>query len=298
MHMALELQRRCQETQESGERRRQQLARRAEQRQRDAATTIQRWWRGTIGRREGRAVLRAGRLAIREQWRRRRQDDAVRSAAWWRFLDFFGAAPGFGSDTPAEAVLRELWRWRRRAAARDIELNREDDGWYPERFPDRKGRWRRGFEVGTVDELREQAMHGGVRLPGRHAVCRKSAVIRTQHDLIGLLKRRNLLRIAGTGGGCSSNDSGGLYRVKAVAADSVTLDRIWRFGDDGGVLLFRMPSGKRRRLALAATRLFWGARPVQSAVMLRVAAEEALGQRFVLRTLASIAKQRGWRRLY
>lgn len=59
--------------------------------------------------------------------------------------------------------------------------------------------FKRGFDVGSLGELTEQALKGGVRLPGRHSVAEGRRIIYTDpsFDMRELVKPGNILRIGG-----------------------------------------------------------------------------------------------------
>lgn len=58
---------------------------------------------------------------------------------------------------------------------------------------------KRGFNVGSVDELKEQARRGGVRLPGSHSVAAAHRSIYTdpEYDMTEFIKPRNIIRVKG-----------------------------------------------------------------------------------------------------
>lgn len=66
-------------------------------------------------------------------------------------------------------------------------------------MPAVQGTTKRGFEVGEMSELKDQAKRGGVRLPGRHSVKTAHRCIYTDptYDMKALLKPKNVIRVQG-----------------------------------------------------------------------------------------------------
>lgn len=58
---------------------------------------------------------------------------------------------------------------------------------------------RRGFDFGAVDELKDQAKRGGIRLPGRHTVKTGHRCIYTDPTYVmgDFLKPKNIVRVQG-----------------------------------------------------------------------------------------------------
>ena len=145
-----------------------------------AALLIQAAYRRKVDRPRGLAILKERRSALRRAWRRRKADDRIRTKLGYKLLDVIGKAPLLKSDTRKERVLKTVPQWKRAEATDFIEQNQPDDLWYvtfPTNFEDlplnqgevldRKKRPKRGFEIGEMDELRSQALRGGVLLPAK-----------------------------------------------------------------------------------------------------------------------------------
>ena len=60
---------------------------------------------------------------------------------------------------------------------------------------------KRGFAVGELEELLDQARRGGVRLPGRHRVKYGHSCVYTDpaYDVKDLVRPRNIIRVGGDG---------------------------------------------------------------------------------------------------
>lgn len=93
----------------------------------------------------------------------------------------------------------------------------------------RKGTPKRGFDVGEIDELIEQALLGGYRLPGRITVRENDQYAYTTYNLMPYLRRGELVRIQHR-----------YFGVIVVEENRVKLSRKWypprrrqRFGVDG-----------------------------------------------------------------
>lgn len=92
----------------------------------------------------------------------------MKSTMGYKISDVFGRAPVVYSDTTEEHALREVpWVFRQRAREH-IWKNQSDWGFYrTSRTDPRKGEPKRGFAVGTIQELSEQAKKGGNKLLNR-----------------------------------------------------------------------------------------------------------------------------------
>lgn len=65
-----------------------------------------------------------------------------------------------------------------------------------------QGTVRRGFDFGAMDELKDQAKRGGVRLPGAHSAKMGHRCIYTDpaYNMGDFLKPRNVIRVQGEEG--------------------------------------------------------------------------------------------------
>jgi len=140
-----------------------------------------------------------------------------------------GMAPALLSDTREEQVLREITIFGRQFAREYVWRNKDSFGFYKAQ----KGAARTGFDVGEIEELKEQARRGGYRMPGR--VMLKKGVNKhpTSHDLRELLKPGMLVRCEGS-----------FFCVRHVAEKFIRFDRIWRWDSiqHPGALLYRLPA--------------------------------------------------------
>ena len=115
--------------------------------------------------------MKEGRQKIRAEWKERKKDDVVRFSKKYQVLEPLGLAKRLRSDTMEEAVLKSVPIFMRKRARYWIKQNLQDEYWYidvlkldPKKIP------KRGFQVGNFPELCEQALWGGVRLPGYHSI--------------------------------------------------------------------------------------------------------------------------------
>ncbi|CAM9440186.1 unnamed protein product [Ectocarpus sp. 6 AP-2014] len=272
-----------------------------------AAVRIQARWRGKIGRIEGLAHLKAGRARHRAEWRQRKKDDRKRNALWYEALDLAGLAPRLVSDRLDEQVLKRVPRRARARPIKYIALNREDDAWVegkldgrkarkiptqtlktPRLRPSRPGIVRRGFDFGTVDELKDQAERGGIRLPGGHTVKTGHRCIYTDPAYVmgDFLKPKNIIRVQGE-----------LLKVETVEADRIRVDRVWNKRGSKRVLLYKMVLNPRQKLLLGASRAFWSSQAVQYGVQVTLVLEEDVINR-MLRKAAKYYKRKRRKRLY
>ncbi|CAM9563391.1 unnamed protein product, partial [Choristocarpus tenellus] len=89
----------------------------------------------------------------------------------------------------------------------------------------------RGFEVGSITALKEQAKIGGIRLPGKHTVTmgHRSVYTDTRFNMSLFLKPSNVIRVREE-----------YCKVVGVEEDRICLDKVWRGQDDDGVVIFKM----------------------------------------------------------
>ena len=124
----------------------------------------------------------------------------------------------------------------RKRARNWIEQNLQDEYWFPERIKDRKKKPRRGFEVGTYEDLKAQALWGGVRLPGSHYIRQGMLEFRTEgeanHTLENFLQVNDRVRL---GSRCYTVD-----KDVPVTKDMVPIDRAWRANTDKSLVVFKL----------------------------------------------------------
>lgn len=232
---------------------------RREEHQRQSAIKLQSWWRmimyGHLGRREMKRRRRKQRSAGRAY---KRDTVQMRSTPHYKLLDMFGWAPHLPTDTVEQNVLRELNIFQKYAAREFINENKEDWGYYRvSRTVPRKGIPKKGFRFGTREELEEQALHGGYRVPGRVLVVPGDNIFSTTCDLTNIVKPGEYVRIRSR-----------IFGVVRVTSATIRVNRFWRAGDDAakpneeGELMYRAPLYKdeprkgeyrRRYLAYAVT---------------------------------------------
>ena len=182
---------------------------------------LQTWWRmireGYAGRRE--IVIRRRRLR-RAYKAHKLETQRVRSKLLYKVRDFFGLAPVLPTDSREEASLKDISMLRRERAYGYIYENVDDWGWYvgSDVLPRRKGVPKTGFDVGYVEELKEQANLGGFRLPGRVIPEYNTNVFATVLDLTAIVAEKSIVRI----GPC-------YFQLISVEPHQITVNRRWRF---------------------------------------------------------------------
>eukprot|EP00752_Nemacystus_decipiens_P002143 g2042.t1 len=253
-----------------------------------AAVKIQARWRGRAGRIEGRAHMKATRAGHRAEWRQRKQDDRKRKALWYEALDLAGLAPRLASDRVDEMVLKRIPRMARKRPRKYIALNREDDAWVPGKLDGRKGIVRRGFDFGKLDDLKDQAKRGGVRLPGGHSVVTGHRCIYTDpaYNMGDFVKRGNVIRVYSE-----------LFHVEAIEADRIRVDRVWHKRKAERVLLYKMVLNPRQKLLLRASKAIWSSQAMQYGIQVTLVVEEDIVNR-LLRKAAKRYKRKRKKRLY
>jgi hypothetical protein len=192
---------------------------------------VQAWWRQIIFSRRGLLYMKARRKVKRRFYRARLEDDKIRNKYLYRLKDTFGLAPILPTDTREQVVLKSLPKWMRQSAREYCWKNKEDFGFYLDMGGGgKKGVPRKGFDIGTVEELLDQAKHGGYRLPGLIILKRGETKHDTLTDLSVVVKIGQLVRIHHC-----------LYSILFVSENQITLDRKWRFEDSEGEKIFRLP---------------------------------------------------------
>jgi hypothetical protein len=198
-----------------------------------SAIAIQAWYRMIYYGRLGRRKMKKARKMQRIAYAARKRDESMRNSIPYRIANVFASAPALRTDTREEAALRRVNVFRRQLAREYIWKNMEDWGYYRvSRKDPRKGVPHRGFEVGTIEELTDQAENGGYRMPGRVKVRAGERILETTCDLTKLLKPGQLVRITHR-----------LFGVIKVSPDSVKLNRNWRGVEPSdGEVMYRVPT--------------------------------------------------------
>jgi hypothetical protein len=141
------------------------------------------------------------------------------------------------SDTKEEGVLRQISVFGRQRARQYISKNMEDWGWYRvSKTNPRKGNPRAGFDVGSYEELVDQAIHGGYRLPGGIYLETTKNTHLTVYDLSRFVNENDLVRVRGF-----------IFRVCRVTDIDITFDRKWLLPPTDlpighSEVLYRLPS--------------------------------------------------------
>lgn len=211
---------------------------RREEHQRHCAIKLQAWWRMVMYGRLGRREMKRRRRRLRSAGRAYKRDTIqTRSSPRYKMLDLFGMAPRLPTDTIEQNVLRERNIFQKYAAREFIEENKEDWGYYRvSRTIPRKGVPKRGFRWGTLEELEEQAINGGYRLPGRVLVVPGEQIFSTTCDLTQIIRPGEYVRIRKR-----------IFGVVRVTSAQIRVNRFWRAADDAGKpseegeLMFRAP---------------------------------------------------------
>ena len=136
-----------------------------------------------------------------------------------------GLASHLSTDTREETVLKRIPIFRRHQARKFILLNQSDIEFYriccDISDVHRKGLPKRGFELGTLEELTDQALYGGFRLPGGILMKLNSYVHRTYTDLSCLPSE--VMSV-----GCLIRIKNEIFQVKDIQENSIEFDRQWK----------------------------------------------------------------------
>jgi hypothetical protein len=199
-----------------------------------SALAVQKRYRGNIGRKHGKAHLKEGRMKIRAAWRQRKLDDKIREKRNYVLREPLGLAPRLKSDSMEEAVLKTLPMAMRPRALYWISQNLQDEYWFPENIKDKKKIPKRGFQCGRYSELCEQALYGGVRMPGKHAIKQGKLDIDTPtQPLDKLIMFEDRVRI--------ETRTYTVDKNSPLTSLVVPIDRAWRFDDKENLILYRFP---------------------------------------------------------
>mmetsp|Transcript_19751 Transcript_19751/g.27140 ORF Transcript_19751/g.27140 Transcript_19751/m.27140 type:complete len:2215 (+) Transcript_19751:40-6684(+) len=223
-------------TQEKLERIGREMSKRREQKEYVSAIAIQSWWRMILGKRLGKRHMKKRRRLVRSNYRfRKRETLAVRQTVFYKLRNVFGWAPKLASDTREESVLKAVSVFRRQQARLNIWKNIDDmDFSQLSGSLQRKGNPRRGFDLGEIDDLIDQAKKGGVRMPGLGLVTKGYSTVLTTCNLSDYISEGDMIRIKHR-----------LFKVIAVRKVAIELDRRWLHGDlmePGEEIIYRLPS--------------------------------------------------------
>lgn len=209
-----------------------------ELKQRDMALKIQSWWRmvyiGRLGRKEMKRRRRRQRLTYKAY---KKESEDSRRKVTYMLLNLLGYAPPLATDTREDAVLRSVNVFQKQNVREVIWKNKDDWGFYRvSRTSPRKGTPISGFNVGTIEELSDQARYGGYRLPGRVFVVPGSNKFKTSYDLGSIIRAGEIVRIRTR-----------CFGVVEVEGLNIIVNRFWRAGTDesrgkdDGEIMYRMP---------------------------------------------------------
>ena len=185
---------------------------------------IQAWWRMIKQRLSG--VIQALRRQIRLHHKlRQKHTTEIRKTIIYCVKDSMGLASHLSTDTREETVLKRIPIFRRHQARKFILLNQSDIEFYriccDISDVQRKGLPKRGFELGTLEELTDQALYGGFRLPGGILLKLNSTVHRTYTDLSCLPSE--VMSV-----GCLVRIKKEIFQVKNIRENSIEFDRQWK----------------------------------------------------------------------
>lgn len=201
----------------------------------ESIVRIQTWYRKSYWGRKGRRQMKALRTKMRRDYEYRKKETLKkRSKFFYKVLDFFSQAPVLFSDTKEERIMKRvnvLWRQQIKEV---IWKNSSDWGFYQHINP-RKGVPKRGFEIGTIEELIDQAQNGGYRLPGLIDMKQTLKIHRTTTSLVEILKPGEIIRVRDQ-----------LIRVVKVGDDGLEFASRWRYKSSpiDGEIFYRMPCDK------------------------------------------------------
>lgn len=214
-----------------------------------AILKLQTWWRKVVYGGRGRAYCKTQRKRVRWRFRLRQSDDRhVRSKLLYKCKEILGLNVPLRSDSREEIALKSLPFWARQRAREYIWPNKADWGWYVKSRSDpRKGIPPAGFNVGTINELSEQAKLGGWRLPGRVNFNTGSNKIVCSHDWTQFSLEGSFVRI-GTG----------VFVVIKMEGRKVSLDRkAHSSSGEEGLVCYRLPSSLKDRRGLYYLLRYW-----------------------------------------
>ena len=217
----------------------QQYAKAALKKKIQSVIKVQSWWRMKMYGIPGKARLQEERLKERRMFKIRRVENESHRNKWsYKIRDVFGLAPELQSDTLEEKILKRHSVFRREKIRHFIYPNCADWGFLQQKSlgldppiePTRKGSPRKGFNFGTLEELRDQAKYGGYRICGRINMKMGERQHDVNMDLSKFIKRGMLLRV-GTA----------FFGVTNFTDKTLTLNRRWRFPSKNDCIIYRLP---------------------------------------------------------
>ena len=147
------------------------------------------------------------------------------------------------SDTREEKALKKIPFFFRLKAKKFIWTNQSDWGYYKVSNSNPcKGIPKYGFDVGTVNELQNQAYYGGYRIPGGVFLESKQHTHNTVTDLSQLSDKIIFV-------GCLIRIRDQIFQVKNIGENTIKFDRKWRAKRTDGTdtvltsdIMYRVPS--------------------------------------------------------
>jgi hypothetical protein len=211
----------------------------------ESTTVIQKHWRARMGRIEGHEKMREVRRIERKMWKLRQEENRKRRRILYRWRDSKGRAPPLESDTLEEQILKKLKPKKRIQAKYFIEQNVSDDGHFAELRADIKKAPKTGFDVGSFEDLWQQAVFGGIKLPGTISVDEGARQVTTSVSLLEHVKEWDRVRIGrdifdvSKQGSMLAHDETNLPLVQVFRGVSTMADKKKREGnlEDGHIYL-------------------------------------------------------------
>ena len=203
-------------------------------------TKIQAWWRGLIYGKKGRKIMKNKIKKLRNLYKAYKNDTInKRKNIIYKIKNYFGYTTELYSDTIKDKIINKCNIFNKHIAIEFIENNIEDWGFYRiSRKNPRKGIPKTGFNVGTIEELLDQAQYGGYRIPGKVIIIPGEQEFTTTVDLTKILKIGEYIRIKKR-----------LFCLINITKTTIKVNRYWYAGNnkennklnDEGEVIYRIP---------------------------------------------------------
>lgn len=210
--------------------------RKREQFRKESILKIQTWYRKLFWGRKGRRYMKTLRTRAQRDYRYRLKETKKKTNTFtYKLLDFFSQAPILFSDTKEERVMKRVNIFLRQRVKELIWQNQSDWGFYRHLNPC-KGVPKKGFAIGSIEELLDQANNGGYRMPGLITMKRTKSTHQTSTSLIDIIQPGHIIRVRNC-----------LIKVLKVNDNGLEFNSRWSRSSspEDGEVFYRMPCNEK-----------------------------------------------------
>lgn len=217
---------------------------RKEEEEKAATLKLQTWWRMVMYGKKGKLHIKVSRRRLRRIYFARKRDKAAQEKSLSYYpRALLGLLPELFNDTMEDRVLKRIsmlnWQRARQYIYRNKQFPHErlkvvkkkahEDDEHDVNATNAKGDIKYGFDVGTYEELVDQAKRGGFRI-GKVITKWGKNKYQTISDMSKTLLPNTLIRIGVQ-----------IMKVVRVTTDMLYTTRRWR-GDKGEYIVYRLPT--------------------------------------------------------